>query len=140
MSTHKYCRYHIMNLILDNIYGFLYIRWEFHWIFVIYRLYGNHSNVEWYLCLVDNLYHKLYNWGRKMFLVLMTRRGNIFCHRWCNAMIVWFVLPLSFFLWIWDNNRGYLILIRLISYQIIEISKCVFVWKHKNKILDMASR
>jgi len=25
-------------------------------------------------------YHELYNLGSKIFLVLMTRRGNIFCH------------------------------------------------------------
>ena len=64
---------------------------------------------EWYVPS-GFFYHKLYNWGRKMFLVLMTRRGNIFGHRWCNAMIVWFVLPLSFFLWIWVNNWAYLII------------------------------
>ena len=34
---------------------------------------------EWYVPS-GFFYHKLYNWGSKMFLVLMTRRGNIFAH------------------------------------------------------------
>ena len=50
----------LMYLILDDIYGFLYIRWEFHWILVIYRLYGNHSNVKGYVPS-GHLYFKLYN-------------------------------------------------------------------------------
>ena len=36
---------------------------------------------EWYVPSGHFFYHKLYNWGSKMFLVLMIRRGNIFGHR-----------------------------------------------------------
>ena len=33
---------------------------------------------EWYVPCGHSFYYKLYNWGSKIFLVLMTRRGNIF--------------------------------------------------------------
>jgi hypothetical protein len=36
----------LMNLILDNIYGFLCIRQEFHLFLVIYRLYRNFPNKD----------------------------------------------------------------------------------------------
>ena len=50
----------LMYLIFDNIYGFLYIRREFHWILVICRLYENHFNKKWYVPS-GHLYHKFYN-------------------------------------------------------------------------------
>ena len=104
----------LMNLILNNIYGFLYIRREFYWILVIYRLYGNYPNGEWYMPS-GHLYHKLYTYGSKIFLVLMTRRGNNFGHCWYDALIVCSILPLSFFLRIW-NIRNEIRLIFLLYY------------------------
>ena len=101
-------------LILDNIYGFLYIRREFYWSFVIYRLYGNYPSGEWYMSS-GHLYHKLYTYGSKIFLFLMTRRGNNFGHRWCDALIVCSILPLSFILRIWHIRNE----IRLIFFVVL---------------------
>ena len=70
-----------MNLILDNTYSFFYILDK---IFIEFLSYIDRTRITpiWNdMCLVDNLYHKLYNYGSKLFLVLMTRIGNNFGYR-----------------------------------------------------------
>ena len=62
----------------------------------------------------EHLYHKLYTYGSKIFMFLMTRRVNNFGHRWCDALIVCSILPLSIFLKIWHiRNEIELILVVL---------------------------
>ena len=102
-------------LILDNIYGFLYIRREFYWfLWYIDWLYGNYPNGKWYMPS-GHLYRKLYTYESKIFLVLMTRRGNNFGHHWCDALIICSILPLSFFLRIWHIRNE----IRLIFFVVL---------------------
>ena len=82
----------LMNLILDNTYGFFYILDK---IFIEFLSYIDCTGITpiWNdMCLEDNLYNKLYNYGSKIFLILMTRRGNNLDNRWYDAMIVWSTL------------------------------------------------
>ena len=92
-----------MDLILDNILGFLYIWQEFHSFLSYIDCMGiipKRNNI----CLVD-ICHKHYSYGSKIFLVLMIRRGNNFGHRWCDTLIVYSILPLSFFQKIWHISN-----------------------------------
>jgi len=101
-----------MDLILDNILGFLYIWQEFHSFLSYIDCMGIIPKMN-DICLVD-ICHKHYSYGSKIFLVLMIRRGNNFGHRWCDALIVCSILPLSFFLRIWHiSNEMGLILVML---------------------------
>ena len=66
-----------MNLILDNTYGFLYILDN---IFIEFLSYIDCTGITliWNdMWLVDNLYNKLYNYGSKIFPVLMQEEGII---------------------------------------------------------------
>ena len=82
----------LMNLILDNTYGFFYILDKNSIEFLPYIDCTGITPIWNDMCLVDNLYHKLYNYGSKIFLVLMTRRENNFGYCWCDTMIVWSTL------------------------------------------------
>ena len=100
-----------MDLILDNILGFLYIWQEFHSFLSYIDCMGIIPKRN-DICLVD-ICHKHYSYESKIFLVLMIRRGNNFGHRWCDALIVCSILPLivcsilplSFFQKIWHISN-----------------------------------
>ena len=81
------------------------------------------------ICLVD-IYHKHYSYGSKIFLVLMIRRGNNFGHRWCDALIVCSILPLSIFQKIWHISNEMDLILNVLCIQPSCTTCCVYKFSH----------
>ena len=135
---HNYCEYYIDEFDTRQYLQIFYILDK---IFIEFLTYIDCTRITliWNdMCLADNLHHKLYNYRSKIFLVLITRRGNNFSYRWCDAMIV-DSSPLLFFLRIWVNNWGHFIMSQVNSYFTkVQRYPHVFLGKHRKTTLDMA--
>ena len=78
---HNYCEYYIDEFDTRQYLQIFYILDK---IFIEFLTYIDCTRITliWNdMWLVNNLYHKLHNYGRKVFMVLMTRRGNNFGYR-----------------------------------------------------------
>ena len=99
-------------------------------------MYGNYSNKERYMPS-GHLYHNHYNYKSKTFLVLMTRRGNNFGHRWRDALIVCSILPLSFFQKIWHISNEIDLIFVVLCIQPSRTTCCVSKFFHTVDLFNL---